>query len=287
MELLQNYVPGRTTSLSDLATNTIGAAGGALLALLLAPALVPYLRGQARRASPGAVLLLACWGAYQLYPFFPVIRSTRLRQAIQALFVAHAFSPVEIWRAGAEWFAAAVALEAVVGRLRTPWAAGALLVLSLRIFMPGRTLGAEEVAGGVLALLAWELLPAKRRIGIGVWMTLSAIVLAELAPFHFTRHAAAFSWIPLGASFEYDRWAALVTLLRKSFLYGAAVWLVARSGVRYPVAGGALAAALLTLELAQRYLPGRTPEITDSLIALVMTAALWALSDWRTARAVE
>lgn len=32
----------------------------------------------------------------------------------------------------------------------------------------------------------------------------------------------------------------------------------------------------LYLETVQRYLPGRTPEITDSIVAIVMTAALWA-----------
>jgi len=48
-----------------------------------------------------------------------------------------------------------------------------------------------------------------------------------------------------------------------------------------------LAASLLVLEMVQRYLPGRTPEITDSLIAVVMTAALWSLRDRRLRPAVE
>jgi len=47
------------------------------------------------------------------------------------------------------------------------------------------------------------------------------------------------------------------------------------------VAGGALAAALFLLEMVQRYLPGRTPEITDALIAVAMTAALWAVRERR------
>ena len=76
-------------------------------------------------------------------------------------------------------------------------------------------------------------------------------------------------------------------LLRKAFLYGSTVWLLARSGISHPVAGGALAVALFILEMVQRHLPGRTPEITDSLVALAMTAALWALADRRSRRAVE
>ncbi len=73
----------------------------------------------------------------------------------------------------------------------------------------------------------------------------------------------------------------MVILLRKAFLYGSTVWLLVRSGIAYPVAGGALAVELFILETVQRYLPGRTPEITDSLIAVVMTAALWAVGDQR------
>ncbi len=179
MELLQNYVPGRVTSLSDLTTNTLGAAAGACLAIALAPKIIPPLYNQARRASPGAALLLACWGGYQLYPFFPIFSTTHLRQAVHALIVTHTLSPVAAWAAAAEWFAAALALEAVFGRWRTSWLAGAMLVLGLRIFMPSRSLALDEIAGAVLALLAWEILPSKRRLPVGVWMALSAIFVVE------------------------------------------------------------------------------------------------------------
>ena len=77
MELLQAYVPGRSTSLSDLATNTLGAAVGAGLAWAFAHRIEPLLRTHARRASPGGALLVACWGGYQLYPFFPLLSRTR------------------------------------------------------------------------------------------------------------------------------------------------------------------------------------------------------------------
>jgi hypothetical protein len=232
-------------------------------------------------------LLVACWGAYQLYPFFPIFSSTRLEHVLHTLIATRTLSPVATWTAAAEWFAAALALEAIFGRLRTSWLCAAMLVSGLRIFMPSRSLAPEEVAGAALALIAWEILPSKRRRPAGVWMALSAILLVELAPFHFTRHATSFSWIPLGASFENERGAALVILLRKAFLYGATIWLLVRSGTHYPVAGGALAASLLVLEMVQRYLPGRTPEITDSLIAVMMTAALWALRGRRLRPAVE
>jgi VanZ family protein len=287
MELLQNYVPGRTTSLCDLTTNTLGAAAGACLALAFAPRILPRLHARARLASRGAVLLLACWATYQLYPFFPIFSSTHLRQALHDLILARAVSPVAVWAAAAEWFAAALALEAILGQLGASWFPGAMLAMALRMLMPLRSLTLEEVAGALLALLIWEVPPSKRRLAVGLVISLSAIFLAELAPFHFTRHAAPFSWIPLGATFENERWGALVILMRKAFFYGSAVWLLVRAGIRYPVAGAALAVELFLLEMVQCYLPGRTPEITDALIAVVMAAALWALGGRRPGKAIE
>lgn len=281
MELLQDYVPGRVTSLSDLTTNTLGAAAGASLAVVFAPRILPRLHARARLASRGAVLLLVCWTTYQLYPFFPIFSSTHLRQAVHDLIVTRTLSPVGVWAAAAEWFAAALALEAIVGRLGGSWFSGAMLAMALRIFMPSRVLSLDEVAGALLALIAWEIPPSKRRLAVGLVMSLSAIFLVELAPFHLAAHAAPFSWVPLGATFENERWGALVILARKAFLYGSAIWLLVRAGMRYPVAGAALAVELFLLETAQRYLPGRTPEITDALIAVAMTAALWTLDGRR------
>jgi VanZ family protein len=39
-----------------------------------------------------------------------------------------------------------------------------------------------------------------------------------------------------------------------------------------------VAGSLAVLEAIQRYLPGRTPEITDSVVALLMAGVLWRLS---------
>jgi len=283
MELLQNYVPGRVTSLPDLATNTLGAVAGALLAMAFAPEIAHRLHARGRHLSPAALLLIGCWAAYQLYPFFPIFSSTHLQQVLQGFQVEHSLSLEGTWTAAAQWFAAALALETILGRLGAAWFPGAMLVLFLRIFMPTRTLALDEVAGAVLAVAIWEIPAPKRRLGVGLFLSLTAIFVAELAPFHFASPPAPFRWTPLSL-FENERWRTLVILMQKAFFYGSAVWLMVRAGFRYPVAGLLLAAELLLLEMVQRYLPGRTPEITDSLIALVMTAALWALSYQRSGR---
>ena len=51
--------------------------------------------------------------------------------------------------------------------------------------------------------------------------------------------------------------------------------MAARSGIEaYLEIGSALALLLLILEWIQRYLPGRTPDISDALLVLIAATAL-------------
>jgi hypothetical protein len=228
------------------------------------------------RHAGAAVFLLACWAGFQLYPFFPILSQTRLRNGLALLFHASTVSPVEIWACAAEWVAAALAMKALLGRLRLPWLVLAMACLSVRILIAGRILGLDEVLGAALALLLWPAIdralgrpvPAAAILG-------SAIVLRELEPFHVGARPAAFSWVPFAATLGSPWQSGAVIVLRKAFDYGAAVWLLRQVGWPYGYAGAIVATALGALEGAQRYLPGRTPEVTDAVIALLVAFVLW------------
>jgi VanZ family protein len=284
MELLQVYVPGRVCSLFDVFCNTVGTAAGATLALTFqtAPA---GIRGRVSApASP--VLLLSLFAGYQLYPFFPILSQTRLFHSLDLLRAADGFSLNEVWCSAAEWFAALLMLQpvchATVGtRLGRFWPAMGLLCLPLRMFLPGRTLALHEILGGLLACLGWILLRDRLRMRTVVWLLASAILLRELAPFHFSSSPSPFSWIPFAPTFDSERQSALVILFRKAFDYGTMVWLLGERGLSYARAGIAVAAVLAVLEGLQRYLPGRTPEITDAVLTLLLTGILWILNNFQ------
>ncbi len=268
MELLQAYDDHRTTSLLDLTTNTIGTAAGAMFALMFAPA-TELLRRRARRFAGAGALLALLWIGFQLYPFFPIFSTYRVRVSPAAV------SPVEIYAAAAGWFAFGLAIEACVGRLNGGWLAVAMLAVPLRFFIVTRTVHWNDLLAIPVALgLWWAIVPA-RRMRAGLWIVLTAVLLRELAPFHWTARAAAFSWIPFTPSLESNWDGAIVIVLRKAFEYGAAVWLLHAARWRYARAGACVAAALFVLELLQRHLPGRTPETTDAVLALLMSLALW------------
>jgi VanZ family protein len=112
-------------------------------------------------------------------------------------------------------------------------------------------------------------------------------VLRELSPFRFAPTPHPFSWISFAATFDSDRQSAIVVLFRKAFEYGALVWLFRVQGISYARAAAAVAGSLAVLEAIQRYLPGRTPEITDSVLAFLMALVLWWLSDFPSRRGPE
>ena len=278
MEMLQIYDASRTCSLLDVLCNVAGAAAGALAALVFQPRLESLAGRKPGRHGPAALLLAACWASYQLYPFFPVFSHTKLRASLRLLAASHAVSAVEVWASAGEWLAAALVLEALAGSIRPRWLLAAMACLPLRLFLAERSVNLSEALGAALALLLWSVLPERNRLRAGLLVLVSATVLRELSPFRLAETPHAFSWIPFAATFEYNRQPAIVVVLRKAFEYGALVWLFRIQGITYVRAAIAVAGSLAVLEATQRYLPGRTPEITDPLLALLMAGALWQLS---------
>jgi hypothetical protein len=122
-------------------------------------------------------------------------------------------------------------------------------------------------------------LAERGRSGLRVIALLFAgMVLVEaLAPFHFLSAPRPFGWIPFRGFFHGSLSVNLVSFLEKCFVYGALVWLLARSGVRLGIAAAGAAAFVLALHVAQTYLPGRSAEITDPLLVLLLAGAMAVL----------
>lgn len=288
LEMMQVYVPSRTCSLFDVLCNLLGAAAGVAVALVYHP--FPARRQPGQTTLPaGPLLLLAFFAGYELYPFFPVLSRNVLHHALDLLRAADGFSLSETACCAAEWFAAFLLIRTVLDCARgTPIGrippALAVFCLPLRLVIPARTEALHEVLGAALACLAWMALPGRVRLRAGLWLLALAILLRELAPFHFSSTPSSFTWIPFVPTFESERQSAVVILFRKAFDYGGLVWLAGEQGISYLRAGTAAAAALAALEALQRYLPGRTPETTDSVLVLLLTVTLWILNNFQRRR---
>jgi len=278
MELLQVYVPGRDPSLSDVLTNTIGAAAGAAFAIYFEARLRRLGERRAGQLRLASLLLLLVWFLYQLYPFFPAIGFRHLRQGLALLLHNRGVSVVETWANCAEWFAVGLALDTVFARMRTSWLAIAMLCVPAQLFVADRLVTVSEIAGSLAALALWHFVRPGSRPRCCAWMLGFAILLRQLQPFYFLAVPQPFSWVPFQATFMSNRLAAVVIIARKTFDYGATILALRCTGIPLVVAGLIVIAGLGVTEAVQTYLPGRSPEITDPLLALMLMLVLWAVS---------
>jgi hypothetical protein len=139
---------------------------------------------------------------------------------------------------------------------------------------PSQMLGA--VAGAACFALFWPARTVYRNAywRIQAWAFLGLIVVQGLAPFKFAAAPSAFSWIPFVGFFDMVWQTGVQVISEKFFWYGTAIWLMLETGLRAWVAIALVAATLLLIEIAQTWLPGRTAEITDPLLAIFAGFAL-------------
>jgi hypothetical protein len=223
-------------------------------------------------ADRAALLVALLWPASRLVPFVPSLDWQKWKNAVKPLFFFGPPAPLDVLRHAVMWLVFAAAAERAIGRnVLLP---AFVAVQAGRIMVENRALTLAELMGGAAAILLRRFLARPPLLAL----LLAIVVLCEeLEPFRLVPPRP-FGWTPFIGMLQGSVEINLIALLEKAFAYGALVWLLTLCRVRLAVAGVAVAALLLVLELVQTRLPGRIPEITDALIALGMAVALMALS---------
>ena len=286
IEVLQALVRSRTSSAYDVFCNVVGASCGVWLGVLFENTL-QFAAARARSLvvahRPGALLLLYCWLAIQLFPLFPGITISAVRIKAAHFFSFESFSALEAFLTFTEWTAALSLLRQIFNPKLTLWLAfPSLLLVPARLLIIHRAPTLAELAGAAAAVAACSLfsLCARRRV-IAI-LVCAGILLRGLAPFHAASAASTFSWIPF-LSLLHTQWeAGLLILARKLFWYGSAVWMLHDNGLPYKSAAAATAILLGCVEFAQIHLTGHVPEITDPLIAVLMAWILRLMERFAT-----
>ena len=208
LEAAQSYLPTRVAANLDVLCNLAGAAGGAALAVLAAPALLGGPLGRLRHGAflDGAdidfgLALLALWLFTQLNPATLLFAAGDLRDWLTPgsgrARAPHFFVGIEAFIAAANLVSVSLLLSALARpgqRLRTMFlilvlaaigvktAAFAILMHAQNVFLwltPGAQYG---LAGGILAALAALALPRVARLAAAAVLLMAATVLVNLAP---------------------------------------------------------------------------------------------------------
>jgi hypothetical protein len=214
-------------------------------------------------ADRPALLLLAAWLAYRLFPYVPVLDWQKYWRALRPVLLdplPHGSDPV---RWCLLWLLCCLLVEAVAGAARTvrlfPTLAGA--VFAARLVIADTALSSGEVAGACVAYVFWLLLfrraPARNAI---LAVLLAALIVSGAAP-------RGWGWLAVADKF---------------FVYGGLIWLLVRAGLRLTLATGAT--AVLVGALAAAHGPLRAAALGDAGVAVGVGALFWAAAFSRPRR---
>ena len=275
MELAQYYIAGRVSAADDVYANLIGTVFGAIVGNFAGGDFL-WLPFRDIAANRVPCLLLGLWLVYRLYPYVPTIDLHKYWDALKPVVFHPRPTGYDLFRYTAIWLTVGSLIEAVGGR-RRGWLLFPLFiaaVLAARVVIIGKTLSAAEIGGAAIALAVWLLfaISVSARIrAIAAALLFSAYVVAErLEPFQFSAYGRAFGWVPF-RSFLYGSVEVNITsFLEKAFIYGALIWLLDKSGLRSGVSTILVAIMLFAASWAETYLPDRSAEITDALMALLI-----------------
>jgi VanZ family protein len=275
MELAQYYIAERVSAADDVYANLIGTLLGGIAGNVAGRDFLwlPFREVAANRVP---CLLLVLWLAYRLYPYVPTIDLHKYWDALKPVVFHPRPAGYDLFRYTAIWLTVGSLIEAIGGR-RRGWLLFPLFiaaVLAAKVLIIGKTLSAAEIGGAAIALAVWLLLAfcvsARIRVTATALLFSAYIVAERLEPFQFSAYGRAFGWIPF-RSFLYGSIEVNITsFLEKAFLYGALIWLLDRSGLRSGVSTILVAMMLFAASWAETYLPDRSAEITDALMALLI-----------------
>jgi hypothetical protein len=148
-------------------------------------------------------------------------------------------------------------------------------LISARISIVGTTLSMAEVAGAGIALCLWPValsLPLRSRAGVLAILLGGYIIAERLQPFAFQFPATEFGWIPFRSFMLGSIELNALAFFEKAFLYGALLFLLREAGWRLRNSAILVSLALAATSWGEIYLPGRSAEITDAVMALLIAA---------------
>ena len=291
VEYLQALLPMRVPSFHDWGWNTLGTFGGAVVHRQLA-ALGPWIRRTATRLVGDGpvprlgVAVVGVWAAGQLFPFVPSPDVGNLRAGLRPVWHvlrgSASFEPSRALGYALAILGLSIILSAALRpeyrRRRLFVCAFFFCVLLAKVPVVRQQLSLEALAGAALAFLVVGFLrEPERASGLACAAIVGAVVLDQLRPGGGAAGVATFNWIPFRAHLVNDL-TGIEDVLDTVWPFLAFGYLAIRAQPSRPqrVAAGGIGVVFLSvllLEWLQTFVPGRSPDVTDAIIA----AAAWTI----------
>lgn len=276
LQAAQIYFPPRTPAIADVAWNMSGTALGIAAGRVLSSRL-HFRSPQWHRTHAVPLALLALWVAAELTPLVPTLDLQLVKDSVKALLQFDVSLPDIVWHAAGVLLAGR-ALAAVAGRSSTlRWLALLLaIVLAGKMFVVSRMLNASTVAGFALGYVAWSAICVRPSgydtVVVGALVT--AYTLKALFPMTLRAVPAEFNWVPFAGMLQGSMLINAQVLVESVFVFAGVLGIVRMLGSSVGASSIVLAFWAAALELAQLYIVGRTPDITEPLLVLLVGSVL-------------
>ena len=278
LQLAQVWLPSRSAALVDVVWNMAGAGLG-----IVAAHMAVGRAGVGKLAIPSATLaplgLLMLWLLAELSPLVPSLDLQKFKDALKPLMYGIEFSFPDVMAHAAGVFAAGSALATLVLQ-PTKWLFGLLaLILAGKLIIVHLALDASILTGFLVGYLAWLLVPASRgkeRFGFAFWGLFLAWTIVALMPFS-AMPGGNFNSIPFATMLKGSMEVNAQGMAQSLFIYTGLLWFAQKRVGRISVVMVGLVLWACLLELTQMLLLGRTADITEPILILLIGWLLTAL----------
>jgi hypothetical protein len=231
---------------------------------------------------PRSALLLTLWLGGRLYPYAPTIDLHKYWHALKPLVVSPTLPPLELFRYGVMWLFISALIHSCYGALRWRYAFPlfAAAFFAAKVLITDNVIKPTDLLGCVLAFALWLVFfaPLRARYLMLALPFLALVLVTMLSPFAFSDEALrSYGWIPFKSLMQGSIGTNVQAFCEKTALYGGMIWLLARGGFSFSIATLLTSCVLFVASYLQTFLPGRSAEITDVILCLLMGIVFSAL----------
>jgi VanZ family protein len=288
LQWLQKYLP-RTPALSDIVFNMLGFTAGWLAGMISASSLNRLSRRHLNlhTADRFALAMVALWVAAELFPFIPTLDRSSVVDNVKSLWQQDFWQPrrmllhLAVTVIGLEALAQLVRSVAAAGLARPLAAMATLAAMGGKFVIINQAPGLPVILGIAAGAAVWQgvdRIKERPRLWTLLAIASTAYLLHAIWPLQWKDRPGAMHWLPFASSLSGSIESVVNTVAFECLCFGAIIWCAVRNGGSLRGITVSVATLAFACEYAQRYLPGRTAEITSVLLALGMGWLIAALS---------
>ncbi|AOE48819.1 VanZ family protein [Kangiella sediminilitoris] len=285
LQFIQFYLPSRVSHAADALLNAVG--------ILIGIALAAYTNSQRmkrmipaglRLAISPAFLVLFLWIGWQFFPYMPVFESQQFGQSLDTI-VKSTWSLFAWFQYVLMWLVFYHLLKEMMGK---DFRIGFIVLISIfliiiKLAMYRSQMGWSEVTAIPLAVILHHLLAQRWMIPMLAISSTLLLLWNTIYPLSFQQHMNNFQWLPFDDFLKGSTWYNLSELIEESLILSSIGYFTAKWWRNYRSSGLFLLCLAIGITLVQLFLVGKQPDITLSVMALVIGILLERLKSIQTA----